>query len=82
MQPEQPNRRRGARGLPRGRALDPAAQAELEGLLAGRSQDRDQLIEHLHALRDRFGHLSARHLRALAHWMRLPMAAVYETATF
>jgi formate dehydrogenase len=33
-------------------------------------------------LQDRFGHLSARHLRALAHCMRLPMAAVYETATF
>ena len=55
---------------------------ELETLLAGRSRDRDQLIEHLHLLQDRFGHLSARHLVALARWMRLPMAAVFETATF
>ncbi len=55
---------------------------ELEALLAGRSQARDQLIEHLHVLQDRYGHLSARHLVALARWMRLPMAAVFETATF
>ncbi len=75
-----PHRR--ARGQPRGRALDPVALAELETLLAGRPRSRDQLIEHLHALQDRFGHLSARHLRALAQWMRLPMAAIYETATF
>ncbi len=33
-------------------------------------------------LQDRYGHLSARHLVALARWMRLPMAAVFETATF
>jgi NADH:ubiquinone oxidoreductase subunit F (NADH-binding)/NADH:ubiquinone oxidoreductase subunit E len=55
---------------------------ELETLLHGRSRDRDQLIEHLHLLQDRFGHLSARHLVALARWMRLPLAAVFETATF
>ena len=55
---------------------------ELEDLLAGRSRARDQLIEHLHVVQDHFGHLAARHLRALAHWMRLPMAAVYETASF
>ena len=55
---------------------------ELEALLAGRSRNRDQLIEHLHLLQDRFGHLSARHLVALARWTQLPMAAVFETATF
>ena len=66
----------------RGRQTDPAALAELETLLAGARRDRDELIEHLHALQDRFGHLSLRHLRALADWMNLPMAEVYETATF
>ena len=71
-----------ARGLPRGRAVDPAAREDVEALLAGQSRSRDQLIEHLHRLQDHFGHLAARHLRALAEWMRLPMAAVYETATF
>ena len=71
-----------ARGLPRGRALDPGALREVEDLLAGTSRDGDQLLEHLHLLQDRLGHLPARHLRALATWMRLPMAAVFETATF
>jgi NADH:ubiquinone oxidoreductase subunit F (NADH-binding)/NADH:ubiquinone oxidoreductase subunit E len=62
--------------------VDPAARQDIEALLGDESRNRDQLIEHLHRLQDRFGHLSARHLRALAEWMRLPMAAVYETATF
>ncbi|HRO37658.1 NAD(P)H-dependent oxidoreductase subunit E, partial [Thauera sp.] len=66
----------------RGRQTDPAALAEVEALLGGARRDRDELIEHLHALQDRYGHLSLRHLRALADWMRLPMAEVYETATF
>ena len=74
--------RRKTRGTPRGRQLDPAALREVEDLLAGRSRARAMLIEHLHALQDRHGHLALRHLRALAHWMNLPMAAVYETATF
>ncbi|MCB1897514.1 MAG: NAD(P)H-dependent oxidoreductase subunit E [Rhodocyclaceae bacterium] len=68
--------------MPRGRALDAAALAEVEQLLAGRGATPDLLIEHLHAIQDRFGHLATRHLRALAQWMRLPMAAVFETASF
>ncbi|HNC68679.1 MAG TPA: NAD(P)H-dependent oxidoreductase subunit E, partial [Thauera aminoaromatica] len=66
----------------RGRQTDPAALAEIEALLGAARRERDELIEHLHALQDRFGHLSLRHLRALADWMRMPMAEVYETATF
>ncbi|MCB1888953.1 MAG: NAD(P)H-dependent oxidoreductase subunit E [Rhodocyclaceae bacterium] len=75
-------RRRQTRGLPRGRALDPAALADLDTLLGDSPNAPDLLIEHLHRLQDHFGHLSTRHLRALAHRMRLPMAAVFETATF
>ena len=74
--------RRKPRATPRGRQLEPSALAEVEALLAGQPRARDSLIEHLHAIQDRFGHLALRHLRALAHWMNLPMAAVYETATF
>jgi len=62
--------------------VDPAAAQEVERLLEGRPPTRDQLLEHLHALQDTFGCLHTRHLRALAAWMRLPMAAVFETATF
>jgi formate dehydrogenase len=40
------------------------------------------LIEHLHKIQDHFGHISNRHILALAIEMELPMAEVYETATF
>ncbi|MFP3441556.1 NAD(P)H-dependent oxidoreductase subunit E, partial [Pantoea sp. SIMBA_133] len=43
---------------------------------------RDLLIEHLHALQDVRGYLLLADLRALATYMNLPMAAIYETATF
>jgi formate dehydrogenase len=62
--------------------VDPAALQDVDRLLAGQPRAREQLVEYLHRLQDHFGHLPARHLRALAAWMRLPMAAVYETATF
>ncbi|GKW48704.1 NADH-ubiquinone oxidoreductase-F iron-sulfur binding region domain-containing protein [Halomonas sp. NCCP-2165] len=75
------------RGKPRGRELDPAALAGLRELLGDERQDaslrcRDLLIEHLHVIQDARGHLSMVELRALASFMNLPMAAVYETATF
>ena len=47
-----------------------------------RPRDRDLLIEHLHLIQDTWHCISAPHLAALAHDMRLPMAEVYETATF
>src|SRR5207342_464304 len=47
-----------------------------------RSRRRDLLIEHLHLIQDRYGHLSAAHLAALAQEMRLSMTEVYEVATF
>jgi formate dehydrogenase len=42
----------------------------------------DLLIEHLHRLQDRFGHLSSAHLAALAEEMKLAQAEVFEVATF
>ncbi len=45
-------------------------------------RDADQLIEHLHRLQDHFGHLSARHLAALAREMGLAQTAVFEVASF
>ena len=66
----------------RGRPLDPAARAEVQALLGERPRRRDLLIEHLHLLQDHYGHLSARHLVALAADMRLALAEVYEVATF
>jgi len=74
--------RRKALPFPKGRQVDPTALAEIDSLLADQSLTRDLLIEHLHLIQDRYGHLSARHLAALAQMMRLALAEVYEVATF
>jgi len=74
--------RRKGRPFPKGRQVDPAALDEVRALLADRPRDRDLLIEHLHLIQDANGHLSAAHLAALAHEMRLAMAEVWEVATF
>jgi formate dehydrogenase beta subunit len=70
------------REAPKGRVVDPVALDEVRALLGSASRAPDLLIEHLHRLQDRFGHLSARHLAALAREMELPQTAVYEVATF
>ncbi|MDJ0821038.1 MAG: NAD(P)H-dependent oxidoreductase subunit E [Paracoccaceae bacterium] len=70
------------RATPKGRQLDDAAWDEVKSLLGDRPRRRDLLIEHLHLIQDRYGHLSAAHLRALAEEIRLSMAEVYEVATF
>jgi formate dehydrogenase len=70
------------REAPRGRRVDPEARAEVLALLGNAPRTSDLLIEHLHKLQDRFGHLSARHLAALAAEMKLAQTEVYEVATF
>lgn len=70
------------RVTPKGRQLDDAAWAEVKALLGDRVIQRDHLIEYLHLIQDKYGHLSAAHLRALAQEMRLSMVEVYEVATF
>lgn len=66
----------------RGRTVDPAALQDVRTALGDLPRRRDLLIEHLHILQDRFGHLSARHLVALAEEMGLASAEVYEVASF
>jgi NADH:ubiquinone oxidoreductase subunit F (NADH-binding)/NADH:ubiquinone oxidoreductase subunit E len=70
------------RASPKGRQLDDAARAEVRELLGERPRRHDLLIEFLHLIQDRFGHLSAAHLLALADEMRLSQAEIYEVATF
>ena len=43
---------------------------------------RDLLIEHLHRVNDAYGALRERHLVALARLVNLPMAEVFEVASF
>jgi formate dehydrogenase len=73
---------RKARRTPKGRQVDPRALEEVRALLGDASRQRDLLIEHLHKVNDRYGHLSAAHLAALAAEMNLSMTEVYEVATF
>src|SRR6201995_4874478 len=70
------------RRTPKGRQIDTAALGEVRALLGDRPRRRDLLIEHLHLLQDRYGHLSAGHLAALAMEMKLALTEVYEVATF
>ncbi len=70
------------RRTPKGRQTDPAALDDVRALLGDKPRRRDLLIEHLHLIQDRYGHLSAAHLAALAAEMKLAQAEVYEVATF
>jgi formate dehydrogenase beta subunit len=77
-----PAGRRKPRRTPKGRQVDPQALDEVRALLGERERRRDLLIEHLHLIQDRYGHLSAAHLAALAEEMKLALTEVYEVATF
>jgi len=70
------------RATPKGRRVDPQALQQVRALLGAAPRRRDLLIEHLHRLQDRYGHLSAAHLAALAEEMKLSMTEVFEVATF
>jgi formate dehydrogenase len=75
-------RGKGGPGNVKGRPVEPAALAEIQALLGDAPRRRDLLLEHLHKIQDRYGHLSAAHLVALAREMRLAPTEVYEVATF
>jgi len=70
------------RKTPKGRQWRDDVLADVRVLLGQRPRRRDLLIEFLHLVQDRYGHLSAAHLAALAYEMRLSQAEVYEVATF
>ncbi|MGF1474764.1 MAG: NADH-ubiquinone oxidoreductase-F iron-sulfur binding region domain-containing protein [Geminicoccaceae bacterium] len=74
--------RRKAPVVGKGRQLDDQALTEVRATLGAIPRRRDLLIEHLHLLQDEFRGLFARHLVALADELRLPMAEVFETASF
>jgi formate dehydrogenase len=70
------------RSTPKGRPVDAKALEEVRSLLGKASRQRDLLIEYLHKINDRYGHLSAAHMAALAQEMQLAQTEVYEVATF
>ncbi|MDP3715488.1 MAG: NAD(P)H-dependent oxidoreductase subunit E, partial [Burkholderiales bacterium] len=78
-----------ARGALKGRTVESGALGEVQALLDGAQREagtdprrRDLLIENLHLIQDRYGHISAAHIVALAREMKLAMTEVYEVATF
>ena len=75
-------RKKSSRGKTKGRIVDLNSLVEVQNLLGDASRQRDLLIEHLHKIQDSYGHLSAAHLTALAHEMRLSTTEVYEVASF
>ncbi|MGH6768122.1 MAG: NAD(P)H-dependent oxidoreductase subunit E [Xanthobacteraceae bacterium] len=75
-------RGRKPRRTPKGRQVDPKALDEVRALLLDRPRRRDLLIEHLHLIQDKYGHISAAHMAALADEMNLAQTEVYEVATF
>ena len=70
------------RGRGKGHSVDPVAQAAVLDAISGLPCRRDQLIEYLHRLQDRFGHVAAAHVVALADVLGLAPTEVYEVATF
>ena len=69
----------------KGRQPEEQALAEVRALIGPRPPEghrRDLLIEKLHLLNDAFGCLREPHLVALARELNLPMAEVFEVATF
>lgn len=66
----------------KGRQVDLQALDEIRSLLGDEPRRRNLLIEHLHKIQDAYRHISAKHLVALAHEMKLSPAEVYEVATF
>ena len=66
----------------KGRQLDLSALVEVQKLLEDLPHRKEFLIEALHLIQDRYHYLSAKHLVALAHELKLSSAEVYEVATF
>ena len=70
------------KGQLKGRQADEVSLQEVRALVGVAPHRRDLLIEHLHQLSDAYRCLHDRHLVALAQEMKLPMAEVFEVATF
>jgi formate dehydrogenase len=77
-----PSKRRKDRGQQRGRSVDPNALADIRTLLGDDPRRRDLLVEYLHRIQDKYGHLSTPHMTAVAREMKLATCEVYEVATF
>ena len=78
--------KRQGRYKPKGRQVEPTRLQVVAELLQPQLQhnllQREGLIEYLHILQDKKGYLEAADLVALAELMHLPMAEIWEVASF
>jgi NADH:ubiquinone oxidoreductase subunit F (NADH-binding)/NADH:ubiquinone oxidoreductase subunit E len=74
--------RRKSAPFPKGRVLKQAELDSLRAILGEIPRERALLIEYLHLIQDHEGALPAGLLHALAEELAIPMAEVYEVATF
>jgi formate dehydrogenase beta subunit len=74
--------RRNAPLYPKGRVLREADVEAVRKLIGAGPYERALLIEYLHNIQDAEKCLPASHMHGLAELIRLPMAEVYEVATF
>ena len=70
------------RWKPKGRQAENKFYDDVSNLFKGTNFKRDELIEYLHILQDNFGVLYDKHLVALSTIINLPLAEIYEVATF
>ena len=70
------------KGKLKGRQPDHVSLEEVQALIGPGPHRRDLLIENLHLINDAWQGLHDRHLVALAREMNLPMAEIFEVATF
>jgi len=68
--------------FPKGRQPGENDVSRVRILLAKKTLIKSDLIEYLHIIQDRYGHLSSENMAALAELLGLSLAEVYEVATF
>ena len=74
--------KRKKRWQPKGRQVEQKILDEINYLFSKIEIKRDELIEYLHILQDKYGVLFDKHLVALSEITKLPLAEIYEVATF
>jgi formate dehydrogenase len=75
-------RKRKPRRTPKGTQADIDTLKQMTALLGPDPLRRERLIEYLHLVQDRYGHIPVGYIRALAQLMNLPQADIWETASF
>jgi len=70
------------RWYPKGRQVEKKYLEDISLLFKDKKIIRDELIEYLHNIQDKYGILYDKHLVALAEITNLPLSEIYEVATF